>query len=147
MPSGKGSFPDMGSGPTAANRCEHPAALHRLVLRAVDNSGPGTGRGERGRYDGGMTPPGDTYALLIIVEPAEGAWHAYCPTLLDYGAATWAATREEAFAHISEVVRMVVARLVEDGVPVPVVSIDHEPVAGEQIVTVQVPTLDVAPPA
>ena len=37
-------------------------------------------------------------------------WHAYCPTLLDYGAATWAATREEALGHIREVVGMVVAR-------------------------------------
>ena len=29
-----------------------------------------------------------TYTLAVVVEPAEGAWHAYCPTLLDYGAAT-----------------------------------------------------------
>ena len=29
-----------------------------------------------------------TYTLAVVVEPAEDAWHAYCPTLLDYGAAT-----------------------------------------------------------
>ena len=32
----------------------------------------------------------------------------YCPTLLDYGAATWGVTREEAIEHIREVVGMVV---------------------------------------
>ncbi len=59
------------------------------------------------------------YALEVVVEPEEGAWHAWCPTLLDYGAATWAATREEALGHIREVVAMVVGRLAEAGVPIP----------------------------
>ena len=59
------------------------------------------------------------YALEVVVEPEEGAWHAWCPTLLDYGAATWGATREEALGHIREVVAMVVGRLAEAGVPVP----------------------------
>jgi predicted RNase H-like HicB family nuclease len=42
-------------------------------------------------------------------------WHAWCPTLLDYGAATWGLTREEALGHIREVVAMVVERMVEEG--------------------------------
>ena len=37
-----------------------------------------------------------TYTLAVVVEPAEEAWHAYCPTLLDYGVATWGVTREDA---------------------------------------------------
>jgi predicted RNase H-like HicB family nuclease len=60
-----------------------------------------------------------THALEVVVEPEEGAWHAWCPTLLDYGAATWGATREEALGHIREVVAMVVGRLAEAGAPVP----------------------------
>ena len=60
-----------------------------------------------------------THALEVVVEPEEGAWHAYCPTLLDYGAATWGATREEALGHIREVVAMVVGRMAEAGAPVP----------------------------
>jgi predicted RNase H-like HicB family nuclease len=59
------------------------------------------------------------HALEVVVEPEEGAWHAWCPTLLDYGAATWGATREEALGHIREVVAMVVGRLAEAGAPVP----------------------------
>ena len=83
-----------------------------------------------------------TYALEVVVEPEEGAWHAWCPTLLDYGAATWGATREEALGHIREVVAMVVGRMAEDGVPVPAAPADGEqgPAAGERVVlTVRVP--------
>ena len=61
----------------------------------------------------------DTLALEVVVEPEEGAWHAWCPTLLDYGAATWGATREEALGHIREVAAMVIGRLAEAGAPVP----------------------------
>ena len=44
-----------------------------------------------------------TYTFTAAVEPAdEGMWHAYCPTLLAYGAATWGTTREEVLAHIGE---------------------------------------------
>ena len=57
--------------------------------------------------------------VVVVVEPEEGAWHAWCPTLLDYGAATWGATREEALGHIREVVAMVVGRMAEAGAPVP----------------------------
>jgi predicted RNase H-like HicB family nuclease len=93
---------------------------------------------------------------MVVVEPTEGAWHAYCPVLLDYGAATWDATREEALDHIRKVVGMVVARMAEDGASIPPAlapgSADHDPVApgpaaGERIiVTVRVPPLGAPAP-
>ena len=93
-----------------------------------------------------------THNLTVVLEPADGMWHAWCLTLLDYGAATWAATREEALGHIREVVAMVVTRMAEDGVPVPTVPADQEqgqgPAAGERVVvTVGAPAPDVPPPA
>ncbi len=60
-----------------------------------------------------------TYTFKVIVEPDEDRWHAYCPVLEKYGAATWANTEEEAYQHIQEVVRMVVAELLEDGEKLP----------------------------
>jgi hypothetical protein len=43
---------------------------------------------------------------------------------------------------------MVVGRLTEEGVPVPVTPADHEPVSGERIVvTVGVPAPEGTPPA
>ena len=76
-----------------------------------------------------------TYALAVVLEPADGMWHAYCPTLLAYGAATWGATREEALGHVREVVGMIVERMAEGGVPVPTAPADREqPAAGERVV-------------
>ena len=76
-----------------------------------------------------------TYTFTAAVEPAdEGMWHAYCPTLLAYGAATWGTTREEVLAHIGEMAGMIVERLVEEGAPIPVAPDDQEPTAGERIV-------------
>lgn len=60
-----------------------------------------------------------TYTFKVMVEPDGDRWHAYCPALAQYGAATWGYTREEAFQHIQEVVEMVVEELQEDGVPIP----------------------------
>ena len=62
-----------------------------------------------------------------MLEPDEDVWHAYCPALRGYGAATWGATRAEALRHIREVVAMVVAELIEDGEAVPA---DEAGVAG-----------------
>jgi predicted RNase H-like HicB family nuclease len=81
-----------------------------------------------------------TYTLAVVVEPAEDAWHAYCPTLLDDGAATWGSTREEAREHLREMVAMVVERLTEKNVPVLAVPADPAPMPLEQmVVTVDVP--------
>ena len=87
-----------------------------------------------------------TYTFTAVVEPAdEGMWHAYCPTLLAYGAATWGATREEVLGHIREMAGMIVERLAEEGASVPV---GQEPVTGEQIaVTVCAPLEDAPHPA
>jgi predicted RNase H-like HicB family nuclease len=60
-----------------------------------------------------------TYTYSVVLEPDEDVWHAYCPALQGYGAATWGATRAEALRHIREVVAMVVTELIEDGEAVP----------------------------
>jgi predicted RNase H-like HicB family nuclease len=60
-----------------------------------------------------------TYTFRVIVEPDEDRWHAYCPALQAYGAATWGNTREEAFKHIQEVVQIVIDELREDGIAIP----------------------------
>ncbi len=61
---------------------------------------------------------------------------------------TWGATREEALGRIREVVAMVVERMVEEGVPVPVTPADHGPASSERIVVaVDVPAPEGTPPA
>lgn len=60
-----------------------------------------------------------TYAFRVVIEPDDGRWHAYCPALVNKGAATWGDTQEEALKHIQEVVAMVVEELVKDGEPLP----------------------------
>ena len=55
----------------------------------------------------------NTYCFKVVVEPDEDRWHAYCPALETYGAATWGNTEAEAFRHIQEVVQMVVDELLE----------------------------------
>jgi predicted RNase H-like HicB family nuclease len=55
------------------------------------------------------------HTYRVVVEPDEDAWHAWCPALQGYGAATWGRTQAEALRHIQEVVAMVVAELLEDG--------------------------------
>ena len=70
-----------------------------------------------------------TYNFRVVVEPDADVWHAYCPALKAYGAASWGTTREEALRHIGEVVGMVVAELREDGEPIP--ADDAAPAAEE----------------
>ena len=60
-----------------------------------------------------------TYILKAVVEPDEEVWSAYCPVLLQQGAATWGNTKEEALKHIDEVVHMIVAELIKDGESIP----------------------------
>lgn len=79
-----------------------------------------------------------TYTFKVVVEPDGDAWHAYCPALLDRGGATWGETRAEAVRHIEEVVRMVVASLVEHGEPVPTSPTDLVQVSAEPVVAVVV---------
>jgi predicted RNase H-like HicB family nuclease len=82
-----------------------------------------------------------TYTFVVVVEPTEDAWHAYCPTLLDYGAATWGSTREEAREHLREMVVMIVERLAEENVAMLAAPADPAPMPMEQlVVTVGVPS-------
>jgi len=60
-----------------------------------------------------------TYTFKVVVEPDEDRWHAHCPALEQYGAATWGNTHEEALKHIQEMVQMVIDELAEDGIPIP----------------------------
>ena len=69
-----------------------------------------------------------TYIFKVVVEPDEDKWSAYCPALLQQGAATWGDTEAEALQHIHEVVQMVVQTLLEDGEPIPKdVLVSQEP--------------------
>jgi len=36
-----------------------------------------------------------SYLFRVVVEPDEERWHAYCPALDKYGAATWGYTKGE----------------------------------------------------
>jgi predicted RNase H-like HicB family nuclease len=60
-----------------------------------------------------------TYPFKVVVEPDEDRWHAHCPALEQYGAATWGYTREETLKNIEEVVRMIIDELREDGIEIP----------------------------
>ncbi len=60
-----------------------------------------------------------TYVFRVVVEPDEDRWHAYCPVLEKYAAATWGYTREEALKNIQEVIEMVLEELTEENKPIP----------------------------
>jgi predicted RNase H-like HicB family nuclease len=60
-----------------------------------------------------------TYTFKVVVEPDEGGYHAYCPALRRLGAVTQGATEAEALANITEVVRIIVDELRQDGQPLP----------------------------
>lgn len=71
-----------------------------------------------------------TYIFKVVVEPDDDRWSAYCPLLLEKGASTWGATREEALRNIQEVVEMVVESLLEEGEAIP-----GEPAEQVQVMT------------
>jgi predicted RNase H-like HicB family nuclease len=56
-----------------------------------------------------------TYLFKTVIEPDADKWHAYCPVLEPYGAATWGNTYSEAARHIQEVIEMIIDELVEEG--------------------------------
>ena len=74
-----------------------------------------------------------TYSFKVVVEPDEDRWHAYCPALVNQGAATWGYTEQEALQQIQEVVQIVVESLVEQvghddaTYPLTNTSSDHTP--------------------
>ncbi|MBT7069929.1 MAG: hypothetical protein HN975_03470 [Anaerolineae bacterium] len=66
-----------------------------------------------------------TYSFKVVVKPDGDRWHACCPALQEYGAATWGHTEQEAYRHIHEVVQMVIEEILEDGEMLPEFS-GHE---------------------
>ena len=65
-----------------------------------------------------------SYTFKVVIEPdnfedGRKAYHVFCPTLKQYGAATWGYTEEEALKNIQEVVQMIVGELIEDGMAIP----------------------------
>ena len=60
-----------------------------------------------------------TYAFKVVLAPDGDRWHAFCPVLEQYGAATWGASQEEALRNIQELVQIVIEELREDGVAIP----------------------------
>jgi predicted RNase H-like HicB family nuclease len=65
-----------------------------------------------------------TYSFKVVLEPDEDvlgnlAWYAYCPALVDIGAATSGRTRDEALKNINEVLHTIVAELIEEEQSIP----------------------------
>jgi len=85
--------------------------------------------------------PMKTYTFRVIVEPDGDRWHAHCPALEQYGAATWGVTQEEVLKHIQEVVQMVVEELQEDAVPIPDTPRQDVEVSEEPRISVTIPSL------
>jgi predicted RNase H-like HicB family nuclease len=79
-----------------------------------------------------------TYTFKVIVEPDDDRWHAYCPALEKYGAATWGYTRDEALKHINEVVQIIVGELQEDGIALPSAPSDEVEVLPDERIAVTV---------
>ena len=60
-----------------------------------------------------------TYRFRVELEPDEDVWFVRCPTLEQYGGATWGETKEQARKHIQDVLCMVIETLLEEGIPIP----------------------------
>ncbi len=80
----------------------------------------------------------NTYTFSVVVEPDEDRWHAYCPALQQYGAATWGYTRQEALKNIDEVVHMIIDELREDGIAIPALAPKDLEVSADERVAVTV---------
>jgi predicted RNase H-like HicB family nuclease len=79
-----------------------------------------------------------TYTFKVVVEPDEDAWYASCPALVRHGGASWGTTREEALANLDEVIKMVVASMIEHGEPIPEEPTGPARVSEEQLLAVTV---------
>ena len=60
-----------------------------------------------------------TCSFKVLAERDHDRWHAYCPALERCGTSTWGDTEEDAFKHIHEVERMIIAELIGDGIALP----------------------------
>lgn len=84
-----------------------------------------------------------TYVFKVVIEPdvkedGTQAYHAYCPLLEKYGAATWGYTQEEAIKNIQEVLQLVIEELHEEGKSIPEQPADEVEVFYEPHVAVSV---------
>lgn len=66
----------------------------------------------------------NTYTFKVVIEPDEDAhgnpaFYAYCPALIDIGAATSGRTKDEALTNLNEVMRMTVQEFIDEGKPLP----------------------------
>jgi predicted RNase H-like HicB family nuclease len=77
-----------------------------------------------------------TYVFRVVVEPDEERWHAFCPILEEYGAATWGYTEAEALKNITEVVEMVLEELVAEQAPIPEGPVEEVFISAEPRVAV-----------
>lgn len=75
-----------------------------------------------------------TYKFQAIIEPDEDQWAAYCPALVERGAATCGYTREEAYINIHQVLRMTIESMIKDGETIPV----DKPAISAEIIAVTV---------
>lgn len=80
-----------------------------------------------------------TYIFRVVIEPDGDRWHAYCPALEEYAAATWGYTEVEAHKNIHEVIHMIVDELLEDGKPIPEFSEEDVQILSEPRVLVTLP--------
>ena len=79
-----------------------------------------------------------TYLFRVVIEPDGHAWHAYCPALEQWGAATWGRSKAEALRHIQEVVNLIIQELTEEGIRIPDKPEQEVAIAAEPQVAVTV---------
>lgn len=60
-----------------------------------------------------------TLLFRAVVEPDEDRWVAYCPALVERGAASWGRTADEAVQNLHTVVQMTIDSMRARGEPIP----------------------------
>jgi len=60
-----------------------------------------------------------TYVFNVSLEPDEDGWRAFYAPLEHIGAATWAATKEDAIRNLQEVLSMIIDAFSEEGRELP----------------------------
>lgn len=70
-----------------------------------------------------------SYRFRVEIGAERDGWFVRCPTLERYGGVAWGETEKEAHRRIREVLGLVVASMVELGMPVPEGDDDADPLA------------------
>ncbi len=79
-----------------------------------------------------------TYNFMVVIEPDEDRWFAYCPALEDRGGATWGYTKDEARANIYEVLEMTLASMIDHGEPIPEAHVPGHNAAEESFIAITI---------